>query len=161
MANCSGRGCARTTARSDFKEIRWLQDELGGTTLWNYLDFVQRMFADTRFVLLTRDTDELLQSGWWPMTATSATRRAIEQFYALARTGNFRSLFEIDYRDLHPDSEAVRRLADFVGSQYTPEVDRVFASRHSYNSSDSKLREQDIARLRAMLDADVTSPLSP
>ena len=141
-----------------FKEIRWLQRELGGTTLWSYLEFIQSLFVNSRFILLTRNVDELLQSGWWPVMATDATRRDIEQFYSLARTAPVRSLFEIDYADLREGSDAVRRLADFVDSQYRPEIDQVFATRHSYDMSESKLRELEIARLRAMIDAERVGP---
>jgi len=135
-----------------FKEIRWLSRHLGAMSLWSYLRFFEAMFADVRFILLTREIGELLKSGWWPVVATPATRGEIEQFYASARTAPVRNLFELDYADLHEDSDAVRRLADFVGSRCTPETGRVFAKRHSYDTADSNLREQEIARLRAMAD---------
>ena len=133
-----------------FKEIRWLQRHLGATSLWSYLRFIDAAFADVRFVLLTRAIDELLASGWWPVLTTPATRCEIEQFYVSARSAPVRRLFEIDYSDLHEHSDAVRRLADFVGSRYTPETDQVFARRHSYDMSESKEREREVTRLRAM-----------
>jgi hypothetical protein len=134
-----------------FKEIRWLQRDLGAIPLWGVLRFIDAMFADARFILLTRSIDEILQSTGWPIVATSTTRYEIEQFYAGVRAAPIRKLFEVDYSDLHENSDAIRRLAEFVGSRYPLEADRVFAIQHGSDLSLWNQREQEITRLRAMV----------
>jgi hypothetical protein len=137
-----------------FKEVRWLQRDLGETSLWGYLGFIEAMFPEARFVLLTREIDEILRSAWWPSFASPALRREMLEFYAAARTAPLRARFEIDYSDLQAGGARLRQLAEFVGSSYVPEIDGVLAMRHSFDTTQMARYEQELARLRAMVAID-------
>ena len=101
-----------------FKEIRWLPADLGGTDLWSYLNFIALMFPLTKYILLTRNIEDIMKSGWWAIDGNPETAaRAIEAFYLSARQAPVKNSFELDYSDLEPESAGLHRLAHFLGQK--------------------------------------------
>lgn len=115
-----------------FKEIRYFQvvDRLEG-----YLDFLGRVFPEVAFVFLTRDLDEVLQSGWWVFANPWKTKRSLlrfEQKCADYRAGKA-NCFHVDYRDMVEKTPRFREMFAFLGVDYDPAVvDGILAVRHSY-----------------------------
>ena len=136
-----------------FKEIRWLPSDLGGADLWSYLNFIALMFPFTKFILLTRNIEDIMKSGWWAIDGNpEAAAKAIEAFYLMARHAPVKKLFELDYSDLEPESANLHRLADFLGQKYVPAINDILALPHSDDTSESNLREQEIKKLKQLVD---------
>ena len=135
-----------------FKEIRWSFSEITGSAPWHFLQFIEQVFPRAKFILLTRDVDEIMQSGWWPSVSSAATVSQVNSFYFLTRHAPVRHLFELDYRDLKPGTTKLRELAEFLGQTYSDKIDQVLQEQHSYDTTESNLREQEIKTLRALVD---------
>jgi len=124
-----------------FKEIRYLQDSLGGgaqgyaAQLHDYLEFLARLLPGLGIVFLTRDHEQVCRSAWWRDRDPAKVVQSLRAFEAAARS--FRSeicrTFEIDYADLLANGVAVQRLFDFLGASYDPEqVAAVLGREHSF-----------------------------
>jgi hypothetical protein len=116
-----------------FKEIRWLDSSLAHRNLWHYLMFVERVLQDCRFILLTRDLDQISASGWWRSHDPDEVKASIASFYVLMRNAPV-DVFEIDYSDFAGREEhALNKLFSFLGERYDPQAAKtVFDIRHSY-----------------------------
>lgn len=113
-----------------FKEIRWLRE----TNLHGYLKFLDQIFDDTRFILLTRDINLILQSGWWPKREPAAAREQIENFYHAAESAPVKKLFRIDYAQLVEDSARLVELFAFLGSACPANLADLLAKPHSFGN---------------------------
>ena len=52
-----------------------------GNRLWSYLNFIALMFPLTKYILLTRNIEDIMKSGWWAMDGNPETAaKAIEPF---------------------------------------------------------------------------------
>ncbi len=146
-----GRGSCKLDAIG-FKEIRWSYSELSGSAPWNFFQFIEHVFPHAKFILLTRDVDQILQSAWWPGVNIPATASQIQSFYFMARNAPVKRLFEIDYIDLKPRTKRLKELVGFLGQTYSERIDQVLQTPHSYDASESNLRERELSHLRAIVE---------
>lgn len=114
-----------------FKEIRYV----GARDLPRYLDFLEQIFPDPAFVMLTRDHAEVANSAWWrsrdPREVSADLRNFEDATRAWAsKRGN---VFRLDYAELVANGEKLEGLFDFLGAPYDRETIRaVLAQPHSY-----------------------------
>lgn len=129
-----GSQVAATTV--GFKEIRHIF--IGDNRLPPYLEFLSTIFPNSKLIFLTRDTDEVLASGWWAKNDPRFTRKEISEFNqvidAFAKANPDRSLI-IHYTDLVSGPETYMQVAEYLGA--TTDVVRyaeVVARNHSYDN---------------------------
>jgi Sulfotransferase family len=125
-----GRNCAKNFRAIGFKEIRWTQIDLGETNLMDFLEFIENIFPLSKFILLTRNIDEIIVSGWWPTTEVVSMRSHITLLYMAARATRLKSFFEIDYSELVEDGARLRAMCEFLDERYTPKIAEVLKIRH-------------------------------
>lgn len=112
-----------------YKEIRWLHDDLH-----EYVDFLRAVFPGARFVVNTRNLDDVVASKWWARDPQS--RRVLEDAEArmlqlVDRLGD--DAFHVHYDDyaFHPGK--LRGLFEWLGEEFDEaRVAEVMARRHSY-----------------------------
>lgn len=116
------------TRVTGFKEIRWYQDDLE-----EYVDWLREVFPGARFVVNTRDHEEVLRSGWWAKRPEHAEALpAVEaRILALAeRLGD--AAYRVHYNDYVRDPSVLRGLFTWLGEPYDEAaVGAVLATRHS------------------------------
>lgn len=112
-----------------FKEIRWLQEDLH-----DYVDFLRAVFPGARFVVNTRNLDDVVVSKWWAQDPESrqvvaaAESRMLE---LLDRLGD--SAFHVHYDDYVHSPGKLRGLFDWLGEEFDEaRVADVMTKRHSY-----------------------------
>lgn len=126
-----------------FKEIRWLDYAIGPRNLWSYLNFIESLLSDCHFILLTREIDQIMRSGWWVRHPPRDLRWQIETFYLLMRNAPVARKFEIDYAEL-ADLGRLEELFRFLRVPFDKESAKlVLSERHSYQTEeiDRVLRE--------------------
>lgn len=112
-----------------FKEIRWLQEDLD-----EYVDFLRAVFPGARFVVNTRNLDDVSGSKWWAQNPDS--RRILadaeRRMLALAdRLGD--DAFHIHYNDYAQSPGKLRGLFEWLGEEFDEAlVAEIMARRHSY-----------------------------
>jgi hypothetical protein len=111
-----------------FKEIRWR--EIGDITIWGLMEFIEIVFPNSKFILLTRNRSDMMQSGWWPTQNNSETHFSIEQLNMLTRSAKVKSLFEIDYSHLLPNHQKLFELCQFLGEDYSQAINDTLALPH-------------------------------
>jgi hypothetical protein len=119
------RADTRTTG---FKEIRWYQDDVE-----EYVDWLRRVFPGARFVVNTRDHDEVLRSGWWAKRPENAEvlPRVEERILALAESLG-EAAYRLHYNDYVADPTVLRGLFEWLGEPFDEDAVRgVLATRHS------------------------------
>ena len=116
------------TRVTGFKEIRWYHDDVE-----EYVAWLRRVFPGARFVVNTRDHDEVRRSGWWAKRPEDAAALpAIEaRILALSATlGD--AAYRVHYNDYVADPGVLRGLFDWLGEPYDEEsVRAVLATPHS------------------------------
>jgi hypothetical protein len=112
-----------------FKEIRWHEEDSLG-----FVAFLQSTFPGARFVVNTRDLDEVSRSKWWAQRENA--RAELEETQAgLLRIADQLgdAAFHVHYNDYADSPETLRDLFDWLGEPF--ELDRVkavLAERHSF-----------------------------
>lgn len=127
-----GARAGQSFAALGFKEIRWMELNGPNENLWGFFRFIETVFRRTYFILLTRDIDEIMKSGWWPSVENASSRLGIEEFYALARLAKVRNLFELDYANLRPGDGRLHELCEYLDVPYTSRLDAVFEVKHGF-----------------------------
>jgi hypothetical protein len=116
------------TRVTGFKEIRWWMPKPV-----EYLNFIQTLFPEARFILNTRNLDDVARSSWYINKPNAREDlEGVEQRIkdAVARRGD-RS-YHIHYDDYVRDSSVLRGLYEWLGEDYDPaQVADVMATRHS------------------------------
>ena len=116
------------TRVTGFKEIRWYHDDVE-----EYVAWLRRVFPGARFVVNTRDHDEVRRSGWWAKRPEDAAALpAIEaRILALSATlGD--AAYRVHYNDYVADPGVLRGLFDWLGEPYDEAAVRaVLETRHS------------------------------
>lgn len=117
-----------------FKEIRWADLAGDGTPhLMAYVRFLRRVFPGARFVVTTRDLEEVARSRWWADTpnAIDGLRRADAQLRRLAEDlGDQAYLMHLN--DYVRDPSLLRGLFVWLGEPFDAEaVAAVLARKHS------------------------------
>ncbi len=116
-----------------FKEIDWIREDMPGA-LRGVLAFTRNVFPGVRFVLNTRNLDDVARSKWWAGKPDALVRlRAMEQEYvdALAVFGD--DVYRVHYDDYVADPMVLRGLFTWLDLDFDEErVRAVMAVRHSY-----------------------------
>jgi hypothetical protein len=122
-----------------FKEVRYTVPDLR-----RYLDFLWRVMPRPAFIVLTRDHEEVVKSGWWASKDPAAIRPQLIAFERVLHefAEGKHCVFRLDYRDLVERTERLRELFTFLGAHYdAAQVDGIVATRHSYGPAS---RERDL-----------------
>jgi hypothetical protein len=118
-----------------FKEIRYSPPNIEFTLLHDYLDFLSKLFPNPAFIFLTRNHDQVVQSGWWKNEGEVGVKRNLEQFEATTSTyvKEKSFIFTLDYSDMTNRTPRLKQLFEFLGAPYIEEnIDQVLAVKHSY-----------------------------
>lgn len=117
------------TRVTGFKEIRWWMSHPV-----EYLDFIESLFPGARFLLNTRNLDDVAQSGWYREQEDVAARlQPLEERLrdTVARRGD--RGYHVHYDDYVADPAVLKGMYDWLGEEYDPQrVASVFAVDHSY-----------------------------
>ncbi len=112
-----------------FKEIDWPTDRLP-----EVLQFLRDVLPGVRFVLNTRDLQDVARSKWWardPDALTTLTTMEQALVDALAGLGD--AAYRVHYDDYVADPRVLRGLFDWLGEDFDEErVRAVMDVRHSY-----------------------------
>jgi hypothetical protein len=123
------------TRMTGFKEIRWY-----GANLDEYLTFLEKLFPGARFLLNTRDHDQVLQSSWWARAkdGRSDLERIERDLKAvLAKRGD--RAFHVHYNDYVAEPERLRELCEWLGEEYDADrFARVMQVRHTTRPRERK-----------------------
>lgn len=116
------------TRVTGYKEIRWYDEDLA-----DYLDFLRRVFPGARFVLNTRNLEDVAASNYWTHKEDplGQVRRNEAKMLAAAETlGD--AVFRVHYDDYVADAEVLRGLFDWLDEDFDPDAVRaVMATPHS------------------------------
>ena len=116
------------TRVTGYKEIRWYDDDLP-----DYLDFLRQVFPGARFVLNTRNLEDVAASNYWTHKddPLGQVRRNEEKMLAAA-WGLGDAVHRVHYDDYVADPEVLRGLFDWLGEVYDQgRVESVLATPHS------------------------------
>lgn len=119
------------TRVTGFKEVRWWLPKLV-----EYLDFVEEVFPGARFVLNTRNLDDVAQSSWH-RTKPDARIKLEEADAGLRQIVGNRGdrAYHVHYDDYVSDPSVLRGLYEWLGAEYDPErVAEVLSVEHSFSS---------------------------
>lgn len=104
----------RGTKLTGFKEIRWYQEDLP-----DYLAFMQQVFPGARFILNTRNLDDVAQSSWWADKPDAMPRlQEIESRMLSAAEALGPAVFHLRYDDYADDPSRLRELFDWLGLNF-------------------------------------------
>lgn len=116
------------TRVTGYKEIRWYDEDLA-----DYLDFLRQVFPGARFVLNTRNLEDVAASNYWTHKEDplGQVRRNEAKMLAAAETlGD--AVFRVHYDDYVADAEVLRGLFDWLDEDFDPDAVRaVMATPHS------------------------------
>jgi hypothetical protein len=116
------------TRVTGFKEIRWYRDDVE-----DYVAWLREVFPGARFVVNTRDHDEVRRSGWWakhPEHAAALPHVEARILGLAASLGD--AAYRVHYNDYVSDPSALRGLYEWLGEPYDEAAVRaVLATRHS------------------------------
>lgn len=139
-----------------FKEIRWLSNDIGSRNLWGYLHFIERLLPDCHFILLTREIEQVIQSGWWVRHPKQDLRWQIETFHLLMRNAPVAKKFEIDYAEL-ADLGRLGELFRFLQVPFDEESAKaVLGKRHSYQTDEIDRALRENLRQRTLIEQQST-----
>ncbi len=113
----AGADAADRSDYAGFKEIRHIFTRID---LGEYLSFVRTIYPECKFIFLTRDIEQVLNSGWWARNDPAKARTEIEDFVANVREyveTDEQSLL-LDYDEIANGVNGVDRLAEFLLMQY-------------------------------------------
>lgn len=121
-----------------FKEIRYmraLQAPCDQGSLFEYFDFLARLFDKPAFIFLTRDHEAVANSAWWQSCDPAMVKARLREFELCTTTyGEDKDwVFTIDYNDMVNRTPRLKGLFEFMGAPYIEEqIDTILATRHSY-----------------------------
>ncbi|GAB2866810.1 sulfotransferase [Nocardioides pacificus] len=112
-----------------FKEIRWYGEDLA-----DYVAFLRELFPGARFVLNTRDHDDVASSKWWADKPDVPARLAEIEARMLAVAADLGDdAFHVRFDEWVGNPEALRPMLDWLGEEYDEATIRAtFEVRHSY-----------------------------
>ena len=113
-----------------FKEIRWPEDDLS-----EYVAFLRKVFPGARFIVNTRDLDQVAQSKWWGKDPESPQILAVteERLLGLIDELGDDAAFRVHYNDYVDAPERLEPLFDWLGAPWDEQAVRdTMAVKHSY-----------------------------
>lgn len=116
------------TRVTGYKEIRWYDEDLP-----EYLDFLGQVFPGARFVLNTRNLEDVAGSNFWTHKDDPLGRvQRIEERMLNAAAGLGDNVYRVHYDDYVKDPEVLRGLFEWLGEVYDRDkVHDVLATPHS------------------------------
>ncbi len=116
-----------------FKEIDWIRDDMPGA-LPGVLAFTRNVFPGARFVLNTRNLDDVARSKWWAGKPDALDLlRAMEQELVDALATYGEATYRVHYDDYVADASVLRGLFEWLGLPFDEAtVRQVMSVRHSY-----------------------------
>ena len=116
------------TRVTGFKEIRWYGDDVV-----EYVAWLREVFPGARFVVNTRDHEEVRRSGWWAKRPENAEQLpAIEERILALAEGLGDAAYRVHYNDYVADPSVLRGLFDWLGEPFDEAaVLSVLETRHS------------------------------
>jgi hypothetical protein len=116
------------TRMTGYKEIRWY-----GANLDEYLTFLEKLFPGARFLLNTRDHDQVLQSSWWAKAKDArGNLEGIERDLKKVLAKRADRAFHVHYNDYVAEPERLRELCEWLGEEYDAErFAKVMQVKHS------------------------------
>ena len=123
-----------------FKEIRYLdvlERDPSGDTLTRYLDFLAGALAPAKLLLLTREPERTMRSGFWKAAKDREHRLSLLHRFSDFCDDYAREhpdvAFRLHYEDLLSPSGALTDMFAFLGTAPSPErLNEVMSTRHSY-----------------------------
>ncbi len=115
------------TRVTGFKEIRWY-----GPDLEEYVAWLREVFPGARFLVNTRNHEDVLKSGWWAEgDHAGGLARAEDGILRLADTlGD--AAYRVHYDDYVADPAGLRGMFDWLGEAFDEETVRgVMERKHS------------------------------
>lgn len=118
------------TRVTGFKEIRWGFHE----DLVDYLDFVRALFPGARFVVNTRNLEDVARSKWWPSEEDAMGQLRLQESRILAARDHLGdAAYHVRYDDYVADPASLAPLFAWLGEEYDDaRVRGVLATPHSY-----------------------------
>ena len=112
-----------------FKEIRW-----EGEDLHEYVAWLREVFPGARFVVNTRDLDDVSRSKWWADRPDArAHLEQVENRILAVADGLGEAAYRVHYDAYVADHDALRPLFAWLGETYDPgRVAQVLDQPHSY-----------------------------
>jgi hypothetical protein len=112
-----------------FKEINWPFGELVA-----YVDFLSGIFPGARFIVNTRNLDDVAKSKWWGRREDALDHLGELEERMLAAAGHLGDrAFRIHYDDYLADPGRLEPLFEWLGAEYDRErIEKVMGIRASY-----------------------------
>lgn len=115
-----------------FKEIRWWHDD------WRkYLAFLREVFPGAKFVLNTRDRDDVAASKWWADRDPDAVTRTLDKYERIlnevAEELGPEHAYRVHYNEYVADPSTLESLFTWLGEPFDDtRVREVMNRKHSY-----------------------------
>ncbi|MEQ4209833.1 sulfotransferase [Actinopolymorpha sp. B17G11] len=116
------------TRVTGFKEIRWWMQEP-----FEYIDFIESLFPKARFVLNTRNLDDVAKSSWWHKepNARGDLAKIEDRLKAAVGLRGDRG-YHVHYDDYIKDPAVLRELFEWLDEKYDADrIASILAIRHS------------------------------
>lgn len=118
------------TRVTGFKEIRWWRRDIVET-----LQFTQQVFPGARFVLNTRNAEDVIQSKWWAKKDPQAALAQVADYDARLERAHQElgdATYRVHYDDYVADHGLIEGLFDWLGESFDRQrIDEVMGTRHS------------------------------
>lgn len=119
------------TRVTGFKEIRWWKRDLVET-----LEFTRTVFPGARFVLNTRDVEDVIQSKWWARKDPAEARAQVQEYDARIERAHRElgdATYRVHYDDYVADPGVLAGMYAWLGESFDrARVDEVMGTPHSY-----------------------------
>lgn len=125
-----------------FKETRYVNME--ADYLYNYIDFLTKLFPNPAIIFNTRALPDVLNSAWWKEKDESKTldmlKRTEGVFNRYAK--DHKHCYQITYEDVIGKTKVLEDMFGFLGAEYQPSVvDSVLSTPHSYDPTQEHVEE--------------------
>ncbi len=119
----------RGTRVVGFKEIRWAEEDVA-----DYVAWLQSVFPGARFIVNTRNLDDVARSKWWAEDPHARAKlHEVESRLLGLHESLGEAAFHVRYDDYADDASRLRPLFAWLGEQYDEQRLRaVLDIRHSY-----------------------------
>lgn len=120
----------KSTRVTGFKEIRWWRRDLLQT-----LELTREVFPGARFLVNTREVENVIKSKWWAKKDPDAARAQVADYEArmdraCAELGD--ATYRLHYDDWTADPGLFRGMYEWLGESFDrAKVDQVLATPHS------------------------------
>ena len=125
-----------------FKEIRYIDIM---DNLFEYLDFLKKIFPDVAFIFNFRNKNEVAKSDWWENENKKEVKEKLKRFerkcseYMKVNHGR---CFLIKYEDLVYKKKKLKDMFEFLGAEYIDsKIDHILSLPHSYNPKQKHVKD--------------------